>query len=547
MKGSQIGIIGGGIAAAVIIAVLLVSQTGISQDTTPLPADNDVVTPTIEPENEVAVQSEDKLLVYTTFYPLYQFTQGVAGDAAEVRILIPSNADPHASELGPKTIAALTKADMVIYNGADFEPYIDEIMSASDFAHIVFVDSSEGIELMEGEAHDHHGHGSHGEDVHDDHSKEDGHDEHTEDFYKEIEHVIEEFEAGEITQSQSIEEIEEILSEHEGDGHGHEGAIEDIEHLIHEIEDGHIDGAEGLEEIHHLVSGEDVHDDHSKEDGHDEHTEDFYKEIEHVIEEFEAGEITQSQSIEEIEEILSEHEGDGHGHEGAIEDIEHLIHEIEDGHIDGAEGLEEIHHLVSGEDVHDDHSKEDGHDEHGEEGVIDHTYDPHIWLDPILAKAQVMTIADHLQESDPAHAEIYHDNAISYANQLDQLDQEIRSDVSSCAKDTFVPFHNAFSYFAERYDLNTLAVIQEFSPETPVTAKDIEELIHFAEDNDIKYFFTEENRNPKLAERLASELGGDILLFSPLESLSANDDPNVTYFEKMRENVDNLQIALECN
>ena len=442
MKGSQIGIIGGGIAAVVIIAALFVSMA-TQNNATPLPAENDVV-----------IQSEDKLIVYTTFYPLYQFTQGVAGDAADVRILIPANGDPHASELGPKTIAALTKADMVIFNGVDFEPYIDEIMSASDFAHIVFVDSSEGIELMEGEAHDHHGHGSH---------------------------------------------------------------------------------------------GEDVHDDHSKEDGHDEHTEDFYKEIEHVIEEFEAGEITQSQSIEEIEEILSEHEGDGHGHEGAIEDIEHLIHEIEDGHIDGAEGLEEIHHLVSGEDVHDDHSKEDGHDEHGEEGVIDHTYDPHIWLDPILAKAQVMTIADHLQESDPAHAEIYHDNAISYANQLDQLDQEIRSDVSSCAKDTFVPFHNAFSYFAERYDLNTLAVIQEFSPETPVTAKDIEELIHFAEDNDIKYFFTEENRNPKLAERLAAELGGDILLFSPLESLSESDDPKVTYFEKMRQNVDNLQIALECN
>jgi zinc transport system substrate-binding protein len=152
-----------------------------------------------------------------------------------------------------------------------------------------------------------------------------------------------------------------------------------------------------------------------------------------------------------------------------------------------------------------------------------------------------------LKESDPKHAEIYHDNAISYANQLDQLDQEIRSDVSSCVKDTFVPFHNAFSYFAERYDLKTLTVIQEFSPETPVTAKDIEQLIHFAEDNEIKYFFTEENRNAKLAERLASELGGDILLFSPLESLSVSDDPNTTYFEKMRQNVDNLQIALECN
>jgi zinc transport system substrate-binding protein len=442
MKGSQVGIIGGGIAAAVIIAVLFVSM-GTQNDAVPLPIENDVVIP-----------SEDKFLVYTTFYPLYQFTQGVAGDAADVRILIPANGDPHSFELGPKTIVDLTKADMLVYNGAGFEPYIDEIMSSSDFDHIIFVDSSEGITLMEGEVHDHSSHGSH---------------------------------------------------------------------------------------------GDEKHDDHAKEDGHDDHAEEFYEEIAHVIEEFEAGEITQSQSIEEIEEILLEHEGDGHGHEGAIEDIENLIHEIEDGHMEGAEGLEEIHHLVSGEDVHDDHAKEDGHDDHAEEGDMDHTYDPHIWLDPILAKSQVMTIADHLKESDPEHADIYHDNAISYANQLDLLDQEIRSEVSSCAKDTFVPFHNAFSYFAERYDLNTLAVIQEFSPETPVTAKDIEELIHFAEDNDIKYFFTEENRNPRIAERLATELGGDILLFSPLESLSAKDDPDTTYFDKMRQNVDNLQIALECS
>ena len=308
-----------------------------------------------------------------------------------------------------------------------------------------------------------------------------------------------------------------------------------------------VDTSNGISTLDSAKYDEEKHDDHAKEDGHDEHTEEFYEEIAHVIEEFEEGQITQLQSIEEIEEILLEHEGDGHGHEGAIEDIENLIHEIEDGHMEGAEGLEEIHHLVSGEDVHDDHAKEDGHDEHEEEGDKDHTYDPHIWLDPILAKSQVMTIADHLKESDPEHAEIYHNNSISYANQLDLLDQEIRSDVSSCAKDTFVPFHNAFSYFAERYDLNTLAVIQEFSPETPVTAKDIEELIHFAEDNDIKYFFTEENRNPRIAERLATELGGDILKFSPLESLTAEDNSDTTYFDKMRQNVDNLQIALECN
>ncbi|GIS74220.1 MAG: hypothetical protein CM1200mP11_4350 [Nitrosopumilaceae archaeon] len=70
------GIIGGGIAAAVIIAVLLVSQTGISQDAAPLPLIM-ICKSNYEPENEVASQTEDKLLVYTTFYPLYQFTQGL--------------------------------------------------------------------------------------------------------------------------------------------------------------------------------------------------------------------------------------------------------------------------------------------------------------------------------------------------------------------------------------------------------------------------------------------------------------------------------------
>ena len=410
MKGSQIAAIGGGIAAAVIISIMLVSA---------------------DPQNE-AVPVEDKFLVFTTFYPLQQFTQNVAGDAAEVKTLISSGGDPHAFDLSPKTIVELTKADMLVYNGVDFEPYIDEIKTSSDFAHIIFVDSSEGITLLEGEKHDH---GEHEE-----------HDEHTEGFLDQIANTIEEFEHGHINELQTTESIKQILHDHKGDGHEHDVSL--------------------------------------------------------------------------------------------IEEIEMLLHDIKEGHIEGPEGIEEIHHLVSGEDVH---------EEHNEELEFDHVYDPHIWLDPLLAKKQVMNIAIHMAASDPENSETYLSNAKYYSDQLDTLDQEITTQLSVCKKDTFVPFHNAFSYFAERYNLHTLAVIQEFSPETPVTAKDIEELIHFAEDNDIKYFFTEENRNPKLAERLASELGGDLLLFSPLESLSKQDSPDTTYFDKMQANMDNLKVALECS
>ena len=407
MKGSQVGVIIGGIAAVIIVSIFLIS---------------------FESQNEVA-PVEDKFVVYTTFYPLQQFTVNVTGNAADVKTLISSNGDPHAFELSPKTIVALTKADMLVYNGADFEPYIDEIKSSSDFAHLIFVDSSEGITLLKGEKHDH---GEHEE-----------HNEHTEEFLEEIVHTIEEFEHGHINESQTTESIEQTIREHEGDGHDHGASI--------------------------------------------------------------------------------------------VKEIDTLLQEIKEGHMDGPEGIEKIHHLVSGEDVH------------KEEQELDHVYDPHIWLDPLLAKKQVMNIAIHMATSDPENSEVYLANANTYSERLDTLDQEIQTQLSSCKKDTFVPFHNAFSYFAERYNLHTLAVIQEFSPETPVTAKDIEDLIHFAEDNDIKYFFTEENRNQKLAERLASELGGDILLFSPLESLSENDAPDTTYFDKMRANMDNLKIALECS
>ena len=120
----------------------------------------------------------------------------------------------------------------------------------------------------------------------------------------------------------------------------------------------------------------DDHDEHAKEDDHDDHddshAEEFYEEIAMVIEEFEEGHMTESQSIEAIEEILHEHEGDGHDHgASAIEDIEHVLHEIEDGHIEGSVGLEEIHHIVSGEDVHDEHAKEDDHDDHDEHAKED--------------------------------------------------------------------------------------------------------------------------------------------------------------------------------
>ena len=307
-----------------------------------------------------------------------------------------------------------------------------------------------------------------------------------------------------------------------------------------------VKASEGVE----LLKFEDDHDDHdehAKEDDHDDHddshAEEFYDEIAMVIEEFEEGHMTESQSIEAIEEILHEHEGDGHDHgAGAIEEIEHVLHEIEDGHIEGSEGLEEIHHLVSGEDVHDEHAKEDGHDGHDH----DYEFDPHIWLDPLLVKQQVNVIRDGLIQADPQNKEHYEENARIYNNKMDALDMKIESSLSSCQKDTIVPFHNAFTYLGERYDIHVMA-LSGMTPDSEASAAEIAEFVDFVKDNDIKVIFSEELVDPRLAEVIAEETNAQVMLFSPLEALTPDEiGTNISYIDKMEQNLDSLVVALEC-
>jgi len=338
--------------------------------------------------------------------------------------------------------------------------------------------------------------------------------------------------------------IENIIESGEFDNVVFLKASEGVELL--KFEDDHDD--------HAKHDDHDDHDEHAKEDDHDDHAEEFHEEIALVIEEFEEGHMTESQSIVAIEEILHEHEGDGHDHgAGMIEDIEHVLHEIEDGHIAASEGLEEIHHLVSGEDVHDEHAKEDDHDDHDEhkEGGHDghdhdYEFDPHIWLDPILVKQQVNVIRDGLIQVDPDNKEHYEENARIYNDKMDALDMKIGSALSSCQKDTIVPYHNAFTYLGERYDIHIMA-LGGMAPDAEASAAEIAEFVDFVKDNDIKVIFSEELVDPRLAEVIAEEANAQVLLFSPLEALNKDEaGTNVSYIDKMEDNLDSLKVALEC-
>jgi zinc transport system substrate-binding protein len=173
-----------------------------------------------------------------------------------------------------------------------------------------------------------------------------------------------------------------------------------------------------------------------------------------------------------------------------------------------------------------------------DEEYVNDSGDPHIWLNPVFAKIQVQSIATSFSNLDPENQQYYQLNAAKYIEQLSLLDSKIRNELSDCNSD-FIAFHDAFSYFADEYDLNQHTIISSNDPHGEATAKTLENVISLARELNIKVIFAEENVDTRTSQIIANEIGGKVLVLSPLEVGSDG-----TYISKMTENLSNLKEAL---
>ena len=167
--------------------------------------------------------------------------------------------------------------------------------------------------------------------------------------------------------------------------------------------------------------------------------------------------------------------------------------------------------------------------------------DPHIWLNPVMAKTQVQNIVDALISIDPDNEKFYIQNAKSYQDKLNALDAKIKDELSPCNKD-FIAFHNAFTYFAVEYGLNQHSIVNSNEPNIGPTLKTLETVINLAQTFDIDVIFTEETVDTRTSQVIANEIGARVLVLSPIETIGDDSD----YFLKMENNLSNLKEAL-CN
>lgn len=165
---------------------------------------------------------------------------------------------------------------------------------------------------------------------------------------------------------------------------------------------------------------------------------------------------------------------------------------------------------------------------------------PHFWLDPLLAAHAVTNILRGLEAIDPAHGADYRRNAAAYVERLQALDAELRAAIGGFQRRQIVTHHHAFPYFARRYGLTVVGVVEEV-PELAPSPRHLNRLHALIRQHHVPVVFTEPQSSPRLARQIAEDLGVPV---EPLDTLETGPLTPTAYEDGLRRNLRVLESHL---
>ena len=122
---------------------------------------------------------DGRLQIVATLFPYYDFARAIAGDRADVTLLLSPGREAHSFEPTPLDAVTISESDVFLYNGGEGEYWVDEMLAAAgehisvtarmmDYVDALDEEFSEGMQGADSHDHDDHSH--------DDHDHEDEHD-----------------------------------------------------------------------------------------------------------------------------------------------------------------------------------------------------------------------------------------------------------------------------------------------------------------------------------------------------------------------------------
>ena len=196
------------------------------------------------------------------------------------------------------------------------------------------------------------------------------------------------------------------------------------------------------------------------------------------------------------------------------------------------------------EEEEDDHDH-DGHHHHHDEVE----YDEHVWLSLRNAATLVQTLAQKIAALDPANANVYKANAVSYAKELLDLDAQCKKAVAAAAKKTIL-FGDRFPfrYLADDYNLKYYAAFVGCSAETEASFETVIFLAKKVDELGLNAVLTIEKSDKKIAKTIVSNTkkkSAEILEMDSLQSITQKDiKAGRSYLSAMKSNLEVLKKTL---
>lgn len=170
----------------------------------------------------------------------------------------------------------------------------------------------------------------------------------------------------------------------------------------------------------------------------------------------------------------------------------------------------------------------------GTSAVGTHGGDPHVWLDPVLVRDHMVpAIVVGLSRVDPDGRAAFERAAGEFRAALTSLDADIRDTLAPLANRNYVAFHSAWRYFGQRYNLHEVAAVEAFPGKEP-SAKEIAAIVEKARAARVRVVLIEPQFNPRVAQQIAREFGGQALVVDPI---GGPDVPGRSHYtDLMRDN-----------
>jgi zinc transport system substrate-binding protein len=112
-------------------------------------------------------EAPEKPEVVCSLFPLYEFARAVAGERADVSLLLPPGVEPHAWEPKASDLVAISKADLFLCVSQDLEPWAGDVVRGAARKGLKVMVATEGLDMIEqGHPARHGEEGSRGRDPH---------------------------------------------------------------------------------------------------------------------------------------------------------------------------------------------------------------------------------------------------------------------------------------------------------------------------------------------------------------------------------------------